>query len=172
MSTMFIVMRTVHLVLAAIWFGAVFFMAMYLGPVVGEVGPPGGAVMAGIVKRGFDRVMAIVGGLTVVTGIGLYSRLTQGFDTSLIATKTGMIFAIGGLFGFAGAAIGGAVVGRTSKALFALGTTMSTMPDGPEKAAAMQEVGVLRARIASGSRLLLIVLTVAMVLMAVGRYVR
>jgi uncharacterized membrane protein len=172
MNTLFITIRTIHIVLAAIWFGGTFLMAMYLGPVVQDLGPSGGAVMSGMVKRGFDKMMAIVGGTAVLSGIWLYWRLTQSFDTSLMSSRVGLIFGVGGLVGIAAGMVGGSVVGRSSKALFALGTKMGQMQDGPEKAAAIQEVAVLRARIASGSRVLLVLLTATMVLMTVGRYVR
>ena len=172
MNSVFLTVRTLHLVLAAIWFGATFVMAMYLGPAARDAGPSGGAVMSRMVQRGFDKMMAIVGGTTVLSGIWLYWRLTQGFDTSLMTSHIGLMFGAGGLVGLAGGIVGGSVVGRSSKAMFELGTRMNSMPDGPEKAAAVQTVSALRARIAFGSRLLLMLLTIAMVLMAVGRYVR
>ena len=108
----------------------------------------------------------------MLSGIWLYWRLTQGFDTSLITSHIGTMFGLGGLAGLASGVVGGSVVGRASKAMFELGTRMGSMPDGPEKAAAAQTVAALRARIAFGSRLLLVLLTVTMVLMTVARYVR
>ena len=171
MNTIFVTIRALHIVLAAIWFGAAFFMALFLGPAMKEVGPQGGAVMGAIIRRGFDRVMAIVGGVTVLTGAWLFWRLTQGFDSSLMSTRIGMFFTAGGLVGIASAAVGGAIVGRTSKEMFQLGTDMAKMADA-EKAAAGQKVAALRAKLEMGSRLLLALLFTAMVLMSVGRYVR
>jgi len=171
MNSIFVTIRALHIVLAAIWFGAAFFMALFLGPAIKEAGPQGGAVMGAIIKRGFDRVMAIVGGVTVLSGLWLFWRLTQGFDSSLMSTRIGMFFTAGGLVGIASEAVGGAIVGRTSKELFQLGNDMSKMSEA-ERAAAGQKVAALRARIEMGSRLLLALLFTAMILMSVGRYVR
>jgi uncharacterized membrane protein len=171
MNTIFVTVRAVHILLASIWFGVSFFTALYLGPAIQQAGPAGGAVIGAIIRRGFDRIMATIGGVTVLTGAWLFWRLTQGFDSSLMSTRIGMFFTAGGLVGIAAAAVGGGIVGRTSKQLFQLGNDMAKMADA-EKAAAGQKVAALRARIEMGSKLLLALLFTAMVLMSVGRYVR
>ena len=133
MNTLFISVRAVHILLAAIWLGAAFVTALFLGPAVQDAGPAGGAVMSGFMKRGFEKVMASFGGITVLSGAWLYWRMTQGFDASLMSSHIGLMFGAGGVLGVAGAVVGGSVVGRSSKAMFELGKKMSQMPDGPRK---------------------------------------
>ena len=171
MSVMlFLTVRVLHVLLAALWIGAGVFFTLFLGPAVGDAGPAGGQVMSSLGRRGFLTYMAAVPGTTVLTGLYLYWRFTGGFDTAVMATHAGMAFGIGGLFGIIGLVIGGSVIGRCSRALLDLGAKMPSLPPA-ERGAAAQEMARLTARVDTGGKVVAVLTTVAIALMALGHYI-
>ena len=121
-------LRAAHVLLAALWIGAGMFATLFLGPAMADMGPAGGQVIGALGRRGFLTYMAIVPGTTVLTGIYLYWRFTGGFDPAVMSTHAGMAFGTGGLLGLASLIIGGSVIGRSGRALLALGEKMPTLP--------------------------------------------
>ena len=67
--------------------------------------------------------------------------------------------------------LGGAVVGRSSKRIVAVMEQAAKTPEGPQKAALMQEAGVLRQRLQTFGTVVLVCQLIALVLMAVGHYI-
>lgn len=171
MSVMlFLTVRALHVLLAALWLGAGMFFTLYLGPAVADAGPAGGQVMGALGRRGFLTYMAVVPGTTVLTGLYLYWRFTGGFDTAVMGTHAGIAFGVGGLFGLVGLVIGGSVIGRCSRALLDLGAKMPTLPPA-ERGAAAQEMARLSARVDGGGKVVAALTTIAIALMALGHYI-
>jgi hypothetical protein len=167
----FLMMRVLHVVLAAAWFGAAVFATVYLGPAVEQVGPAGEQVMAALVRRGVVKYMASLGGLTVVTGIYLFWRFTSGFVPALSASRAGMAFSIGALTGVIALALGGSMVGGSAKKMVALAEQRAKLPEGAERAALMDTMNGLRARMATFGRIVVVLLFISMAAMALGHYI-
>jgi hypothetical protein len=167
---LFLTVRVLHVLAAALWLGAGAILTGFVAPVVGEMGPAGGQVMSGLGRRGFLTYMAIVPGITVLTGIYLYWRFTGGFDPAIMQTHAGLAFGVGGLCGLAGIIVGGGVIARSSKALLELGAKMPSLPPA-ERAAAAQQMATLSARADAGGKFVLVVATIAIALMALGHYI-
>jgi hypothetical protein len=167
----FLTIRVLHVAAATLWFGAVVLLSLYLAPTVDAAGPAGGQIMGGMAKRGFLTYMAAIAGLTVVSGLWLYWRFTGGFDPQVIHTHAGLSFGVGGLAGVVAAIIGGSVVGRSAKQLVAIGPRAASLPPGAERDALAATAAGLRARMTSGSRIVTLLVTVAIVLMALGHYI-
>jgi hypothetical protein len=127
--------------------------------------------MGTLEKRGFNNVMAAFAGTTVLSGVWLYWRFTGGFDPTVIHSHAGMAFGVGGLAGLTALIIGGSVVGRGSKRIVALGGQAAGMPEGPDRAAILHTMNQLRERTASASRVLVVLLTIALVLMTLAHYI-
>lgn len=170
-TLLFLTVRVLHVLLAALWVGAAVFLTFVLMPAVRQIGPAGGQVMVTLTRRGLNTFMAVLGGTTVVTGIWLYWRFTSGFDPALSASRAGMAFGIGGAAGFLAAAVGGGVVGRGAKQMSVLMEKAASLPEGPERAAAMQAMAPLRAKLTNGSVALVVLLVFALALMALGHYI-
>ena len=168
-TLLFLSMRVLHVALAGAWFGAAAFLTLYLIPSVQQLGPAGAPVLAALVRRGAVKYMASIGGLTIVTGLYLFWRLTG--DPAFPASRGGMAFSIGALTGLIALILGGSMVGGSAKKLVALGEKAAGMPDGAERAAIMNTMNGLRARMLTFGRIVVALLLVSMAAMALGHYI-
>jgi uncharacterized membrane protein len=167
---LFLSMRVLHVVLAAIWFGAVFFNTLFLMPAVMQSGPAGGQVMQALVRKGMVAFMASIGGMTIVTGVYLFWRFTGGFDPAVSSSRAGMAYSIGALAGLIALILGGSVMGRSAKRVVALAGQVSSAADA-QRTAMMNEMATLRARMATTSKIVLGLLFIAVATMALGHYI-
>jgi hypothetical protein len=170
-TLIFLAIRVVHVLLAGVWLGAVFFMTVFLSPAIFQSGPAGGQVMSAIVRRGVQPFLASIGGTTILTGLYLFWRFTGGFDPVVSASRAGMAFSIGALAGLIGLILGGSVVGRSAKRADTVAAKLASTPEGPERTALMSEMKTLQARILSFSKIVLVLLLIAMATMALGHYI-
>jgi hypothetical protein len=170
-TLLFLSMRVLHVVLAGAWFGAAAFLTLYLIPSVQQLGTGGVPVMAALVRRGFVKYMASIGGLTIVTGLYLFYRFTGGFDPVISASRAGMAFSIGALTGLIALILGGSVMGASAKKLAALAAKAAGVPDGAERAALMNTMTGLLARMETFGRIVVALLLVSMAAMALGHYI-
>jgi hypothetical protein len=168
---MFLVIRAVHVLLAALWLGSTAFMVFFVMPALKETGPAGAPMMGAIARKGLNAFMGSLGGITVLTGFYLYWRLTGGFDPALSATHAAMVFGTGGIAGLISVIVGGAVVGRKMKRMTDLGGKAMALPEGPERARLMSESKAARDGGVAGTRIVLALQVVALICMAVGHYV-
>jgi hypothetical protein len=164
-SLLFLVSRTLHVLLAAIWVGSTVFITFMLMPALENLGPTGGQVMQRMNKGGLNAFMGAIGGLTAVTGVYLLWRV------SAAGGRTAMIFGIGGVAGLAATILGGAVVGRAAQTAVTLMEQIATTPDGPTKNALMLKVAAARGRMKSGGMVVLVLQIIALILMSIGHYV-
>jgi len=68
-AVIFLLIRVSHILLAVVWLGAVVYTAVFVMPAVAESGPAGGQVMDAIARRGLTPFLAVVAGLTIVSGV-------------------------------------------------------------------------------------------------------
>jgi uncharacterized membrane protein len=170
MTIVFLVLRALHVLLAAIWIGSTVFVSKMLTPAIESSGPAGGQVMMRM-NRGLTAFMAGVAATTVATGIYLLWHFTGGFDPGVVATHAGMAFGAGGAAGILAGIIGGAVVGRSAVKVTAVMRQATELPDGPAKGRLFEQAVLLRRRIHRGSSVVLALQTTALILMSVGHYV-
>ena len=167
----FLSIRVLHVLLAAIWLGIAFFVSFFLGPALGESGVAGGQVMAALGRRGTQKFIPSVAGLTVLSGLWLYWRFTGGFEPAVSRTPAGMAFGIGGVAGLIAAIVGGAVVSRGTKRMAELGGQVVSLPDGADRAATMRALDAVRRRVDVGAKVVLLFMVIALALMTVGHYI-
>jgi hypothetical protein len=115
--------------------------------------------------------MASLGGTTVLSGIYLFWRFTGGFDPVVSASRGGMAFSIGALTGVIALILGGAMVGRSAKKAATLQAKATNLPEGAERAALTTEMAMLRDRMITFSRIVLVLLLISMATMAIGHYI-
>ena len=170
-ALMFLTTRVAHVLFAALWLGSAAFITWFLIPAIQQAGAGAAPMMGALERRKLNPFMGSVGGLTVLTGIALYWRLTGHFDPALSATRTAMVFGSGGVLGLIALIIGGAVVGRNAKKMAVLGDSLAAMPDGPARAAALAAMMAAGRRVATFGRLVVFLLMIALGLMAIGHYI-
>jgi len=169
-TALFLSLRAVHVLLAAVWVGATVFTSLLLMPVIEGSGPIGGQLMQGLEKRGMTAFFAAMGGTTVLTGIYLYWHFTGGFDPEISRSHAGMAFGIGGVCGLLAVIIGGSVIGRSSRKMLGVMEQLPKASDA-QKAALMQEAAMLRGRMKTFGTIVLLLQVVALLTMAVGHYI-
>jgi len=170
-TLVFLVLRIVHVLLAALWLGSVALLVLFVFPASKEAGAAAAAMMGAIARRGLNRFMGALGGVTVLTGIYLYWRFTGGFTPELSATRGAMVFGTGGIAGILAVIIGGAVAGRNAARMEALGGKAMALPEGPERAGLMAQAAAARDRAFTGARIVLVLQMIALGCMAIGHYV-
>jgi|KBSSwiStaDraftv2_1062776.scaffolds.fasta_scaffold998047_2 uncharacterized membrane protein len=95
-----IVLRLVHVLGGAFWFGAVFTNFVFVQPAVLGSGTDGQRVMGHVLRD--RRFLDVVLGAALLTGIAggvLFWRDTNGLDSALAFAASGLGFTIGGLAG-------------------------------------------------------------------------
>lgn len=167
----YVVVRTLHVLVAALWVGSGVFLAAFLMPTIRRLGPQAAPVSEGIAQRGMGLFLELTGGVTILSGLWLYWEFTQGLDPAISFSAPGITFGLGGLFGIAASIVGGGIIGRSVKRARQLGATVAVMADGPEKSAHVATMARLRRRVALATRCDAILLVVALILMALGHYV-
>lgn len=170
-ALIFLSLRVLHVLLAAIWIGSTVFVTVLLMPAVESAGAAGGEVMTRIVRGGIVKYMAILGGTTAVTGIYLYWRLTGGFDPVVSASRMGMVYGIGSVAGILAVIIGGSVVSRSAVKNVEVMEQAARMPDGPAKDALLRQAAALRQRMKTSGNVVIALQAIALVLMALGHYI-
>ena len=106
-SILFLFIRVVHVLLAALWLGGVGFVALFLLPAATATGPASGPIVTELLRRRVPVFMAIVGGTTVLTGLWLYWKFTNGFDPLLAGTLAARVYGTGGVAGIVALILGG-----------------------------------------------------------------
>ena len=169
--TTFLIIRVLHILFAAIWFGAAVAMIFFVAPSIKEAKGGGGAVMAGVLRRKYPEIIQGIAGLTVLSGLYLYWRFTGGFDPVISASMAGRVFGTGGVAGILAIVIGASVVARSMKKAGAIMAKAGSLPDGPEKLALIQSVAPLQARAELFGRIVIVLMVIAIVTMSIGHYV-
>jgi hypothetical protein len=166
----FLLLRLIHIVIGVAWAGSIIFIAMFLLPAIKATGPNGGAVMSYLTQ--VKRMPAyLMGGviLTILSGLALFWNDSAGFSTQWMASGPGKTFAFGGAMGIIVAILGGAVNAPTAARLGALGAEIKAA-GGPPSAAQAAEIQRLQARLTNAMRAASVFLTLALIAMAVARY--
>jgi hypothetical protein len=170
MDTGLIVLRLVHILLGVYWAGTILFFATFLEPSLRDVGPDGAKVMQALARRGYLNAMPVVALLTILTGIDLLRRVSEGFDPAWFGTATGSVLSAASLAAILAFAIGVLVLRPAALAIGRLSQAMGQAADGGARESLQTQIGGLRGRMTTAGRLVASLLGLAVVGMAVGRY--
>ena len=170
-ALLFLSLRALHVLLAAVWIGSTVFITFLLMPAAEKAGAAGGDVMTRMVKGSLTKYFAILGGLTTLTGLYLFWRLTGGFDPVQSASMTGRVFGAGGVCGIIAVIIGGSVVGKSAEKNVQVMEQAAATPAGPARDALLRQSAALRQRMKTSGTIVIVLQAIALVLMAIGHYV-
>ena len=169
MTTFFLSVRVLHVLFGGIWIGAAVFLVYLLMPALKAAGPDAAKIIPPLGRR-VPTFMGVVSGMTVLTGLWLYWHFTDGFDPGLSSTVGARVFGTSGLLGLIAAIIGGSVVGRNMKRAAALQVEIEKASPAARPALADQ-FARHRQKAARGGQIVAVLLTVTIMLMALGHYV-
>jgi uncharacterized membrane protein len=169
MDAYMVVLRIVHILAGAFWVGSALLIFFFLQPAAREVGPAAGPLMTHLAqKRRLPDVTLGAAGLTILAGLLMYWRDSDGFDPDWIASAFGVAITIGSLCAIAAVVLGASVVrpsmmkaGAIAQAAAAAGGPR------PEQAA---EIQALQERVRATGNVVVVLLVLAVIAMASARY--
>lgn len=164
-----IALRLVHVGSAILWAGGSIFVERFMQPTVEELGPRAEPFMAGLMRRRITVYFPIVSGLTVLAGSFLYWIDAHGNVVGyLTGGGTGTVFGIGGIAAWIGFLVGSIGVGPNAGRMAAASAAIAATGPTPELEAKLASA---RAGLHRAGQIGLVMLAVAIVCMAVARYV-
>lgn len=165
-----IILRVVHILAGVFWVGTAIFFFFFLEPSVRELGNAGEKFMGHLVnKKKMPIVINVTAAVTVLAGILLYWRGSDGFDLDWIMSATGLGFTVGGVAAILAFAAGLVFIKPAVNRMGIIGQAIA-MSGGPPTDAQTSEMLQLGAKMALVGRIDLVLLTVAVVAMATARF--
>jgi uncharacterized membrane protein len=165
-----VVLRLVHVVGAVFWVGSMMYLNFFLLPVVAELGPTGGQVMAALQRRKLFVWLPIVALLTILAGLRLLMINSASFSAAYFATNTGKIYLVAGVLAIVAFLIGVFVNRPLMVRMMALSSSLEGA-DGPTRERVGAEIAGMRAKARSATQIVTWLLMLSGIGMAVGRYV-
>ena len=167
-SYVVLTLRIAHIAGGVIWVGSAILYLFILIPAVRSSESAGQKFMQNFGPR-FGKMMPVVATVTVVSGALLYSRFfTSGIDW-IWTTGAGVGFTVGALAAVISFVLGARIVTPTQEKIGTLGATMASAGD-PPRPEQVAEMNRLQAYAMKLYQIDFVLLMVALVAMAVARY--
>jgi uncharacterized membrane protein len=166
-----VMLRLIHVVGGVFWVGAMMYTAFFLLPVVAELGPAGGQMMAALQRRKLFVWLPVVALLTILTGLRLLMIASASFSASYFATGTGQVYLAAAVAAIVAFVIGVAINRPAMMRMTVLAQSLGSTTDDAERGRIQAEIAVLRARGRTATMVVTWLLILAAAGMAVGRYV-
>ena len=172
MDPVLLLLRIGHVGGAMIWFGGAIIGSFFLAPTAAAIGASAQPFMDHLMRRRRMGIMfPVVSTLTVLCGLALYWRDSNGLQAAWIGSPIGLTFTIGGLAGIASLVGGMILVGPSVAEQTAVQTELAATGGEPSQ---RQRERLERAdrRMQLAMRFDMPLLLLAGLTMAIGRYVR
>jgi heme A synthase len=141
LDTYMVVLRIVHILAGTFWVGAAVVVFGFLQPAAREVGPAASPLMAHLAqKKRLPDIVLGAAGITILAGLLMYWRVTDGLDADRIGSAYGIAITIGALAAIAAVALGASIVRPSMLAAGAIGQEVAASggPPTPEQSAKIQ----------------------------------
>lgn len=170
MDIYMLTLRTIHIFAGVLWVGAAVFYLFLVSPTVKSIGAAGGQFMHHFVTRKrYPQYMSVVAILTIVSGLLLFAKVSGGLQLGWLKTGSGLVLTIGSVVGVLVAPLGFLMIRPRAEKLGVLGQALVTA-GGPPSPAQLAELHTLDRELNIFERLDFLMLTVAVLAMAVARY--
>jgi MFS family permease len=161
-----VILRLLHIVSGAFWFGSAMMMSFFISPSVAATADAGQRFMGHLVKQGrIVTVISALAGTTVIAGAGLYWIDSNGFTSAWQWSNTGLVFGIGGVLGFIGF-IFGTQIGTNIKKIVKTGSEIQGKPTADQ----MNQIQTAQKRLRIVGPISAYSLILAVICMSVARY--
>lgn len=167
MDILTIILRILHIFGGVAWVGATWMVVFFVEPTVRALGPEGGKFMNYMATtRRYPLYISAAAGITLLAGITLFGVSAW---APVWYTPRALTFLIGGLVGIAGGVVGGMTGGVTAR-MTRLGGEIAQQgkPPSPEQGSEMRS---LQDRLRTFARITAVLTSLALLAMAVARYV-
>ena len=164
-----LLLRLTHIVLGAIWVGAMAFTVVFLTPALGDAGPAGAPVMGSLQRRGLMVVMPVLALLTIISGFLLVERVHGGMS-GFVASRMGQTLMTGAMAAVLAFLLGIVIMRPAMTRAGALASRAATASTEQERKELGAQVQRLRARGSVMGRVILALLLIALGAMAIARY--
>mgnify|MGYP006329682657 FL=1 len=171
MDPVFLVMRLLHVCFGVFWVGVIVFAATMLMPSVRDTGPDGGKVMLALLRRGYMTILPVAALLTTVSGFWMYMKLMSTIGPVWAGSMSARVYGLGAAAAVVAYGLGFFIIRANALKLRVLMEALPNTPEGPARAALMEQMAGPRARMAAISPWVASLLAVATICMAVARYV-
>jgi hypothetical protein len=166
---MIYVLRLLHILSGAFWYGTAIFGARFLMPSLRDAGPAAGPVVAQLNRRKMPMAMMGAGIVNIGSGIWLMFMASGGSPGVWMRTGMGRTFAIGGALAILALIYGMIVSSPAAKRMGEVASAAAKRggPPSPEEAA---ELARLQKRLGLSTIISATLMTLAVAAMAVARY--
>ena len=173
MDWLVIVLRLLHIGGGIFWVGGAFTFFLFVAPSTQVLAPPNRKAFIDefAVRRRYPTIVLVAATITILAGAVLYWRTSGGFNPVWITSPTGLGFTTGGLAGLGAWLVAALVIGPTFQRIGQLGEELMAAgrPPTAEEGARM---AALAGRLQLAGRTLLVLLAIAVLFMAISRYLR
>ena len=163
---MIIILRLLHILSGATWFGALIVVAFFLMPSIGAAGAAGGAVMKQMGDRKYSQFMMALLALTILSGAALMYYDNKAFGGNWYATGMGRTISLGAAAAIVAAVLGAVGARPTMNKMQELGGQMA----GGGTADQQAQMKALQGKMLMTTRIVAGLLILAASTMAVARY--
>ncbi len=170
MSWLIVALRLIHIAGGVFWAGAVWVLARFVEPTATAAGPDGGRFLQRFAGSGYTPAVTSAGVGTVVAGIALLWIDSGGFQPAFMGSHFGVTISIGAVSAIVAAIFGIGLGARNAMRLKAVAVVIQGQAGGPTPEQ-FTEMRLIQARLRTGGRVAAGLLGVAVVCMAIARYV-
>lgn len=169
MDAYMVVLRIVHILAGVFWVGSAILIFFFLQPAARELGPAAGPLMTHLAQRKrLPDVTLGAAGLTILAGLLMYWRDSNGLDLDWIGSSFGVAITVGSLSAIAAVALGASVVRPSMNRAAALAQAAAAAGGPtPEQGA---EIQALQERVRATGNVVMPLLILAVLAMAAARY--
>lgn len=165
-----IALRILHIGSGVLWVGGAALFFFYVEPTLNKLGPNAEPFVDELVnKRKMPMYFAAVATVTVLGGVLLYWRDSNGLSSSWVTSPTGLAFGLGGLCALVAWFMGIAVLTPAVQKVGALGSEMKAAA-GPPSAELMGRMHAAQERVRMIGAIDLVLVLLAVLGMATARY--
>lgn len=171
MDPYLIILRLVHIVAGVFWAGAAFSLAMFIMPAINTSMPEGGKVMQRMMTvYHFPVYLLTAAALTILSGLLMYANLSRGFNMVWIGSPHGIVLTIGALSSIISFLLGIFVNKPRADRMARIGREVM-QTGGQPTSSQVAEMTALRQGISSMTKYIAILVLIAVITMAVAKYV-
>jgi len=164
-----VILRLIHIIFGAFWFGGVLSVAFFIFPAQRAIGQPGMLFVRQLMMgQKFRSYMIGAAVLTILSGLTMYIRYAMA-GGGWAQTNTAKILGIGALTAIIAAGIGTGYTGKIGKKMLELGGQIQAS-GGPPTDAQKAEMESLQGKMQSAFRIVAILLLLTVAAMASARY--